>query len=134
MDIGAINLIIAAIAPSVAAANVISIIIILASTLFGGFLLNKDSIPNWLLWAPYLSFWNYAFEALLINEFDGVKIVINPKALPGIVYPGTGKFILDQFGMNIDRFAMDVIILIALGICLIGLTGILIKYFVKEKR
>lgn len=76
---GGMCLIIASISPSVAAANIYAIILILSNSLFGGFLLNKSTMPWYISWMQYLSFWNYAFEALLINELDGFSIVIDPR-------------------------------------------------------
>lgn len=131
---GAICLAIAAVAPSVAAANIIAISVILSSSLFGGFLLNKESLPSYLNWIQYLSFWNYAFEALLVNEFDGMKIIINPKALKGYAVPGVGRFILDQFGMSPDRFYVNIVVMISVALFFIVVTGFLIKFFVKERR
>jgi hypothetical protein len=55
--------------------------IILISSLFGGFLLNRRIISPYLVWLQYLSFWNYSFEALLVNEFLGMDILIDPEGL-----------------------------------------------------
>ncbi len=40
--------------------------------LFGGFFLNSDTIPVWLSWIQYISWFHYANEALTINQWDGV--------------------------------------------------------------
>ena len=37
-----------------------------------GFIMNKEEIPPWASWMVYGSLFNYAFEALAINEFDGL--------------------------------------------------------------
>lgn len=29
------------------------------------------TIPVWLSWLPYLSWFNYGFEALIVNQWDG---------------------------------------------------------------
>jgi ABC-type multidrug transport system permease subunit len=94
---GALCIMIGAIAPSVASGNVIATILILTSSLFSGFLLNKDSIPKYLSWIQYTSFWNYAFESMCINEFHGVTVVINPKGMPR--YLADGDFWLNELGM-----------------------------------
>jgi ABC-type multidrug transport system ATPase subunit len=129
---GALCIAIGAIAPSVASANVMATLFILASALYGGFLLNKDSIPAYLSWVKYLSYWNYAFEALLINELYGFKIIIDPKDMPP--YPGDGNFFLKELGMDHTHFYMDIIILSCFAVVYILISGILMKVFVKEKR
>lgn len=129
---GGMCLVIASLAPNVAAANVIAIAAILVNTLFGGFLINKNTLPNWLSWLFYLSYWNYSFESLLINEFLGMAILIDPKGVRE--YPGRGEFILDLFGMVQDSFYPDIIVLGSYGIFFILLSGLMITIFVKEKR
>ena len=39
---------------------------------FGGFLLQITTIPIWLEWLKYLSWFMYTNEALLINQWKGV--------------------------------------------------------------
>lgn len=129
---GALCLIIASVAPSVAAANVIAIGCILVATLFAGFLVNRDSLPPWLSWVFYSSFFAYAFEALLINELTRMPIIIDAQGVKP--YPGSGDFILRLFGMDVDRFYLDIVVLFCFGFIFIVIAGILIKYFVKEKR
>lgn len=129
---GALCIAIGAIAPTVASGNVMATLFILASSLFSGFLLNKDSIPAYLSWIKYLSFWNYAFEALLINELYGFKILIDPKGMPS--YPGDGNFFLLELGMDYKRFYIDVVILSLFAVFYILVSGLLIRLFVKERR
>ena len=64
----AICFVVSAFAPSLQAGNLIAIVVILANILFAGFLVNKMSLPIWLSWIKFLSFLNYAFEILLVNE------------------------------------------------------------------
>jgi hypothetical protein len=80
----------------------------------------------------YLSFFNYAFESLIINEFLGRSIIIDPRGVRE--YPGPGKFVLDLFAMDPEAFYVDIVLLICFAIFYIVLSAILLKYFVKEKR
>jgi ABC-type multidrug transport system permease subunit len=123
---------IAAIAPNVASANVITIMVILISSLFGGFLINRKIIPIYLQWMQYISFWNYPFEALMINEFFGAEILIDPEGMRA--YPGTGIFILNNLGMSPNRFFIDIIITSLFAIFFLILSAVLLNFFVKEKR
>lgn len=78
---GGMCILIGAIAPTVASGNVIATLAILCQSLFAGFLVNKGSMPTYLSWLQYLSFWNYSFEALMINEFYNIDIYVNPKCV-----------------------------------------------------
>eukprot|EP00183_Erythrolobus_madagascarensis_P001359 CAMPEP_0185850942 /NCGR_PEP_ID=MMETSP1354-20130828/4874_1 /TAXON_ID=708628 /ORGANISM="Erythrolobus madagascarensis, Strain CCMP3276" /LENGTH=740 /DNA_ID=CAMNT_0028551673 /DNA_START=159 /DNA_END=2381 /DNA_ORIENTATION=+ len=42
----------------------------LGSMLVGGYYVNNSNIPDWLGWLKYVSFVQYSFTALFINEFD----------------------------------------------------------------
>ena len=129
---GGLCLIIASVAPSVAAANIIAIACILVATLFAGFLVNRETLPPSLSWIFFGSFFSYAFESLLVNELSKMPIIIDPKGVKP--YPGTGDFILRLFGMQDNRFFLDIVVLFCFGLGFIIIAGILIKFFVKEKR
>jgi ABC-type multidrug transport system permease subunit len=59
---------IAIIFKDLAVANIIATMIMLFQMLFGGLLLNKTSIPISFAFLDKLSFFKYAFEALVVNE------------------------------------------------------------------
>ena len=40
--------------------------------LFGGLFLNNSTIPVYLEWLKYLSWFMYSNEALLVNQWEGV--------------------------------------------------------------
>eukprot|EP01087_Luapelamoeba_hula_P004661 TRINITY_DN1458_c0_g1_i3.p1 TRINITY_DN1458_c0_g1~~TRINITY_DN1458_c0_g1_i3.p1 ORF type:complete len:729 (+),score=90.59 TRINITY_DN1458_c0_g1_i3:131-2317(+) len=40
--------------------------------LLGGLFLNEGNVPDWLIWAKYLSPMKYCFEVLVLNEMDGL--------------------------------------------------------------
>ena len=56
-------------------ANLVATLVMLFEMLFGGLLLNKNSIPNAFQWMQRISFFNYAFEALVVNEVNGLTLV-----------------------------------------------------------
>jgi hypothetical protein len=123
---------IASIAPNVASANVVTIMIILVSSLFGGFLINRRIIPSYLLWLQYISFWNYSFEALMVNEFLGMDILVDPEGLRP--FNSSGIFILNNLGMSPDRFYINIVITALFGVFFLVLSAVLLNCFVKEKR
>jgi len=129
---GALCIAVGSIAPSVASGNIIATISILTSSLFSGFVLNKGSIPYYLSWIKYLSFWNYTFEALCINELKGVTVIINPKGLPR--YLADGEFWLRELVMDSANFYYDIIILSGFAVGFLILSCLLMMCFVREKR
>ena len=42
--------------------------------IFGGFFVNSESLPGWLAWIEYISWWKYTYEALMINQWTGVTL------------------------------------------------------------
>ncbi|KAI9311577.1 hypothetical protein BX666DRAFT_1996467 [Dichotomocladium elegans] len=115
---------------SVAVANLLTSLVMLFSMLFGGFLLNKDHIPWFLNWLKYLSFFNYGYEALIVNELK--DITLRDKSIADIQIPG--PIILARFGFNGQAFWIDVVRL-CLFICITFIVAfVFLKYFVKERR
>lgn len=54
----------------------------------GGFLLSESHIPEYATWIADVSFINYAFEALAINEFSDPDVIYTFKAaLPAKTLP-----------------------------------------------
>jgi len=107
--------------PSNASANVIGLLVLLTSILCGGFLLNKQDPHSGgsvaVTWIENLSFVNYAFEALMINEFlDAGTFYFTPKLIDSktsgtdsgnpINVPVDGKQVLEFFSFGSTRDAM----------------------------
>jgi hypothetical protein len=46
--------------------------------IFSGFLLNYDSIPSYFIWLRYLSWFGYANELLVVNQWSGVENISCP--------------------------------------------------------
>ncbi|KNC80168.1 hypothetical protein SARC_07461 [Sphaeroforma arctica JP610] len=45
-------------------------VLIVLSMLFGGFFIDGDSIPDYLIWLEYLSYIKYGFQAIAMNQFS----------------------------------------------------------------
>ncbi|KAG2373890.1 hypothetical protein C9374_011775 [Naegleria lovaniensis] len=129
---GALCYCIGAIAPNVGSGNLSSILLILGNMLMAGFILNIESLPVYLSWIKYFSYFGYAYEALLINELHGFPIVIDPKGFPS--FPGDGDFFLKELGFQFENFYADVILTSLFAVFFIVLAGFLLRFFVKEKR
>jgi len=90
-------------------------IVIIPSMLFGGFFLNASSVPVWLVWLKYLSWLFYGFEALMINQWDGVEgIQCDRKG--GCLEDG--ESVLSDRGFVESRFWVDIIILLVMIVVL----------------
>ena len=53
----------------------VSTFLLMLFLLFGGFLLSESHIPWYATWIVDLSFVNYVFEALAVNEFSDPSII-----------------------------------------------------------
>lgn len=115
---------------NLSAANLLANLVILFSMLFGGFLLNKDHIPPMLSWLQHLSFFNYGYEALIVNELK--DITLRDKSIADIQIPG--PIILARFGFNGQAFWADVCRLLVFVIVTMSTSFLFLKYLVKERR
>ena len=89
-------------------ANMIGSFVVLAELLFGGFLVNNTQIPPAVGWLRHLSFINYAFEALAINEFTGHSYNFTTQEDDTFYLPVDGSEVLATFGLNPTAFRLDV--------------------------
>lgn len=74
----AVRLTNSSITPSVAVGNLVVVIILLFNMVFGGFLINKASLPDYVSWIQYIAFLNFGYEIVCLNEFQGVTIRFDP--------------------------------------------------------
>lgn len=117
---------------SVAVANIWAILIILGSVLFGGLLVNVGTMPAYLAWLKWLSFVNYSFEALMINELADLVLIASIPGEPS--YPVNGAFYLTILGLNPSNFYLDVFLIFIMGIVLFLCALVSLQFVVKEKR
>ena len=134
------------VSPSNASANVVGLLALLMSILCGGFLLNKEDPHSGgsvaVTWLENLSFVNYAFEALLINEFlDAGTFYFTPKLTDSkpsaqptdssdpLRVPVSGKEVLNffSFGTTHEVMMYDVTILLGIMTAYLTLAFILLK-------
>lgn len=103
------------ISPNVDIALALAPVLIIPFMLFGGFYLNNGSVPVWLSWLKYLSWFLYGFQALLINQWSGVKGIQCPSntTLPCLT---TGEQVLEQQAFEEDTFLRNIIMLVVLAV------------------
>lgn len=66
-----------AISPNSETANAIATPVLIIGILFGGFYISVGNLPIVANWIPYLSFPRWGFEALAINEYEGLTFTCN---------------------------------------------------------
>ncbi|GFR46198.1 hypothetical protein Agub_g7729, partial [Astrephomene gubernaculifera] len=131
----AANMSVGAAVGSVSLANMVGSLCVLASSLFGGFLLSRSRMPRLVAWLADLSYVRYAFEALLIGEFGGATGF----RFTGFHQPGTppdqvpyvdvtGDEVLQTFGFRTDAWLADVAGLLLLMCFFLASTFLLLRY------
>ncbi|KAG2204428.1 hypothetical protein INT47_005219 [Mucor saturninus] len=116
---------------NVSMANLLSVLVMLFSMLFAGLLLNKDTMSPYFGWLKYLSFFNYALEALLVNEMLYLQLV---EERFGLNIDVPGATILSTFGFNAKNYWPDVIKMGAMFSVFMTFAFVWLVLVVKEKR
>jgi hypothetical protein len=112
-------------------ASLMAILNLLFQMLFGGFLINQKSVPPMISFMKNLSFFGFAFEAVAVNEVNGLKLM-DEKA--GQKIETTGALVLNLFGLNPQNYWLDVKYLWFTCVLLISLSYIWLQIMVKERR
>lgn len=92
--------------------------------MFGGFFLNKDSIPVYFIWLEYLSWFKYANELVAVNQWENVDKIpcerngTTPKdgSQPGpnrCLY-NSGQDVIDYLNFDKDNLWLDLGVLIGM--------------------
>jgi len=97
----------------------------------------RRSVPVWLSWLKYLSWFLYGFEALLINQWEGVKDIscIVPSIdqnSDNFSCMSTGEEVLDQLAFEQANFWRDILMLVVLAVGLRIMA--FIALFLKARR
>ncbi|XP_068753608.1 protein white-like [Montipora capricornis] len=78
--------------------------------LLGGFLVDNTTIPKWLSWLQYISWFSYSYEALLINQWDNYGNITcnasqNSTQIPCLY---NGNEVIAARGFNKDNMLNDI--------------------------
>jgi len=118
--------------PSMGISNLVAILLFLFFMLFGGLLANKTTIPEYLKWFKWLSFMNYGYEILMVNELQGTRVLFNPPHVSPVYV--TGEEFLQQFDMDPKRVWLDIGVLVAMAVGYLILAYNFLRFTVKERR
>jgi len=123
---------ISTISPSFGTANMISILMLFIFLLFDGFLLARQSVPNYLQWLVWLSFMSYGLEIPVVNEFNGLWVFYNPPNTQGTW--ADGLEFLSTIGANPHRLFTDMYVLCGMIVGYLLLAYLFLRFLVKEYR
>ncbi|XP_052356929.1 broad substrate specificity ATP-binding cassette transporter ABCG2b isoform X1 [Oncorhynchus keta] len=109
---------------SFAMANVLIALPFVFMMVFGGFLVNLNSMLSWLSWLKWISIFRYGLEAVTINEFKGQIFYSNTTILPGEVYLETQGLDYSTWGFWQNHVALSGIITVCMVLAYIQLRRI----------
>ncbi|XP_044178939.1 protein white-like isoform X3 [Acropora millepora] len=79
--------------------------------LLGGFFVNNITIPKWLSWVQRISWFSYAYEALVVNQWDNYgNITCNTTSATRSNIPclSNGHEVIESRGFNKDNLLYDI--------------------------
>ncbi|KAJ2997734.1 hypothetical protein HDV02_005204 [Globomyces sp. JEL0801] len=117
--------------PDQGIASLIATLVMLFEMLFGGLLLNKATVSPMFQWMHRLSFFNYAFEALVVNEVAGLTLV---EEKFGFKIDVPGALVLKTFGLDAQGYWSDVQNLAIMCGIFVAIAFVWLHVFVKERR
>ncbi|XP_077985679.1 protein white-like isoform X1 [Glandiceps talaboti] len=103
------------------------VVFVLPLLTLGGFLFNTRTTPVFLEWLQYLSWYKYAFEALVVNQWQDMESIEHCNSTSKVLC--TREQIFQQYGLDKDNMVIDFMALIGLciGFQLLSLMVLLLK-------
>ncbi|KAG1709784.1 Protein white [Nymphon striatum] len=77
--------------------------LILPLLLFGGIFLNSGSIPVYFVWLKYLSWFNYAYEIMIVNQWSNIGNLTDCNAKACL----TGEILIENLSYSQDNVTFD---------------------------
>ncbi|KAI9358337.1 hypothetical protein DFJ73DRAFT_957802 [Zopfochytrium polystomum] len=125
-----------------AVATLVIATVVLWMLLFSGFVITEDVIPTHLRWMKYLSFFYYAFEAMIVNDLTddammnsvlGSSFSLTPAHTP---HTNSTQLAdsqqLNRFGFGINNYSRDMIV--SCGLLLVMLVVVFALFHVRLAR
>ncbi|OQS04617.1 ATP-binding Cassette (ABC) Superfamily [Thraustotheca clavata] len=113
---GSLSLFISTVSKTVGIANLIATVVLLIMLLFGGFLLNVQTMPKAVAPLQWLSLFKYAFEVMMTNELQGLLLSFDAPGYPAV--PIYGEVFLKTIGQDVNNQVQDICCLIGFIIVL----------------
>ncbi|ELP91456.1 protein white, putative [Entamoeba invadens IP1] len=125
---------ISTISPNVTVAQIIAPIVIVVLMIFTGFFIQKENIIGFWMWAYYLSWMRYAFELIMLSQFDGLTLYCQPNELVGGQCPyTTGEKYLDTMEIS-SSILVNYFVLAGFLVAFDVFVFFALHIFHKEKR
>eukprot|EP01099_Mayorella_cantabrigiensis_P001614 TRINITY_DN1723_c0_g2_i3.p1 TRINITY_DN1723_c0_g2~~TRINITY_DN1723_c0_g2_i3.p1 ORF type:complete len:1322 (-),score=259.68 TRINITY_DN1723_c0_g2_i3:116-4081(-) len=130
-------------APSSEVATATSTGAVTLFTMFAGFMIPKNSIPDYWIWVYHISIPRYSVEATTVNELADTEFYCTDDELTSIYACGeekeacqytNGNQVLETFDMEKDMKYWDLLILFFFTCFLVGLTHLALRYLRVIKR
>ena len=113
--------------PDTKIANAFASLAVLVSIMYGGFILSKHTMGRFSTFEANFSYMNFAFEALLINEFHGAEgYYFNSYADSKLRKNVTGDEILALFNFDANNLMLDIAALCMMAFTLFTLCFLLL--------
>ena len=129
---------VAMVTDSFGAAALFSSLLILWNTAYGGLMIQSHSIPPLFRVFKYMSPFYYGFEALMVNELEGLHCVFDPAnsegQSEGVSVPILCRQFLYNIGLVPDHFKADVVALGAGTIIFLWIALMLLSFFVRYRQ
>ncbi|XP_020625255.1 protein white-like [Orbicella faveolata] len=106
--------VISAMSPTESVSIALSAPMIQPLLIIGGFFIQNTSIPAWLTWLRYLSWFNYGFEALVINQWDNYGNITCTNSSAPCIYDGQEA--IENRGLKEGNLLIDIYSLLALTV------------------
>ncbi|KAG7376010.1 ABC transporter G member 24, partial [Phytophthora boehmeriae] len=129
---GSICVLVGVLSKRVGPANLGATVVLLIMLLFGGFLLNSQTMPASVGWLKQLSIFNYAFEILMTNELKGMLMTFNAPGYPAV--PVYGEVYLKTLDMDYDNRYYDVGALALIAVVLHVVAFLVLSFQVPRHR
>ncbi|KAJ1944566.1 (ABC) transporter [Kickxella alabastrina] len=111
--------------------NFLASLTLLFSLLFGGLILNKESIPAMLQPLFGTSIFNLAYEALSINELRYAHV---EEVKFGLQIEVPTAALISSFGFNLQAFWWDIFTLIVVLAVSLSMSLVWLTFVIKERR
>nr|UOU03362.1 ATP-binding cassette subfamily G-like 11-2 [Brachionus rubens] len=120
---------ISAVAPKNATGTDLAAPLTVPLIIFCGYFLNNESIPKYFLWLKYLSWFSYANEILIINQWEGVKN-ITCDTDPTFCFH-EGESVIDYLNMKKENYNFNIFMLfyMIVGWRVLGYFALLIRSY-----
>ncbi|GMG59266.1 unnamed protein product [Ambrosiozyma monospora] len=112
-------------------ATMVGVLVLLFSLLFAGLFINKETIPVAISWFENVSVFHYGYEALSVNEVNG--LVLKERKY-GLDISVPGAVILSTFGFDVAAVVRDIWMLCGMLVIFIVCGYLGLHFCVYETR